>query len=168
MLCRTHILGGVFAGLALSTKFTGIDTLFISCVGSVIGSTIPDIDGHNSFITKKTSLFGKIISKIAKHRGILHTPFFYIVTNLIIYEILISQVHTEYLRLFIFSLFIGEISHLILDSLNPIGIMILWTYIKKRFRFMRITTGSKVENVVAGILFLLCCVTFVIRLKMIF
>ena len=71
-----------------------------------------------------------------------------------------------HLGVFVFSLFLGEISHLLLDSLNPFGIMFLWPFKKKRFRFFEITTGSKAEDVVSTLLFPLCCLLFVLNIKM--
>lgn len=168
MLYKTHVLGGTLVGLSLSIGFDGVDAFIISCVGGIIGSLIPDIDAKNSFIAKTTYFFGKIVSRLAKHRGVFHTPFFYVLINLMVYGYFMKIPYDNRgcLGLFVFSLFLGEMSHLLLDSLNPFGIMFLWPFKKKRFRFLKITTGSKTEDIVSALLFSLCCLLFCLKNKM--
>lgn len=77
MTGKTHISVGLLAGLAL-TRFgvvaNGSEMVILPFIASCgIGATLPDIDHHNSTITKKTGVIGKAISGTSKHRGFYHS-----------------------------------------------------------------------------------------------
>lgn len=77
MTGKTHISIGLLAGLAL-TRFgvvaNGSEMVILPFIASCgIGATLPDIDHHNSTITKKTGIVGKAISGTSKHRGFYHS-----------------------------------------------------------------------------------------------
>lgn len=48
----------------------------------------------------------------------------------------------------IFGAFVGELSHLFLDMLNPSGIPLLWPITRKRISLLPIQTGGKMDRVI--------------------
>jgi inner membrane protein len=109
-------------------------------------SVIPDIDSHKSKIGKKIKPVSFLINFFLGHRGIFHSVFLPLLISLLIllinYELTIA-------------FFIGYLSHLVLDSLTPGGIMLFYPFSKKRLKgFIR--TGSLVENILFILLLILC------------
>ncbi len=51
------------------------------------------------------------------------------------------------LDLIITGMFIGEVSHLVLDSLNKVGIMWLWPISKKRFNILSVRSGGIADKI---------------------
>src|SRR5699024_9880447 len=106
---------------------------------------IVDCDHRNSIATQSSGLFGFITSHLFTHRGIMHTPFFYLLLNgvlLFLLKMLCPSEVFDVVSIIIIMFFLVELSHLILDSFNPLGIMWLYPYKKKRFHISRIETGS--------------------------
>ncbi len=140
----THFVGGLTAGIATASALglTPGQTI-ITAAASGLGGLIPDIDHESSTITKKTSIAGWAISRAFEHRGILHTPIAYIVINSILC-MLFRNINEE---LIITGMFIGEVSHLVLDSLNKVGIMWLWPISKKRFNILSVRSGGIADKI---------------------
>ena len=77
MTGKTHITIGLMTGLLL-TKYgvitNGSDMIVLPFIVSCgVGATLPDIDHHNSMITNKAGVVGRIIQKTTKHRGFYHS-----------------------------------------------------------------------------------------------
>lgn len=77
MTWKTHVVGGLQAGLLLS-GILGEDAastaVIVSC--TALGSVLPDIDHAGSKLSRSDGLIGLIsgfLSKITKHRGFTHT-----------------------------------------------------------------------------------------------
>ena len=131
MRSYTHFVAGGIAGALL---FPELGILPLS--GALLGSLLPDLDHPYSPIGKKL----RILSPLGgKHRGWFHTiigmgvlslPFFALNTLIGI------------------GVMSGYFSHLILDTLNPSGIMWLWPFSRRRFKVARIRTGSFTEVLV--------------------
>lgn len=49
----------------------------------------------------------------------------------------------------IFGAFVGELSHLFLDMLNPSGIPLLWPIIRKRISLLPIQTGGQMDRAIS-------------------
>lgn len=147
---KTHLTGGILAGLFVVCKTPQIDLINSGIfVGStVIGSLLPDIDHKNSFIGQKAKGVSKAINKLAGHRKLFHAPLFY----LLLYSVCIGYTDNLMIIKIINGLFIGVGSHLILDSLTKGGLPWFYPFSKKKYSFMKIKTNSKGEDVVKGIL----------------
>jgi len=169
MLGKTHMLGGAvgaaiyvlatasttstIATIAAEPASSNIETtlgITVTAIGTgILGGLIPDIDHPNSKISQKLKPVSKIINLIFSHRGLFHTPILYV----IIWGLLTLQIVDPYWRFLINAMFAGIASHLILDSLNPTGIPLFFPVEHKRRNFANIKTGSWLETLVFGVLF---------------
>jgi len=161
----THLLGGTAAGLALVQVSGALEPATIAYVaaGAAIGSLLPDIDHTKSKISNKnvgTSITSHIVSIFFKHRGFLHTPVFLAILFVAVYALagmlsaldVLPEAIAHELPVFYLTaaVTLGALSHLILDSLTPGGIMWLWPVSKKRISFAPIRTNSIAEKIFAG------------------
>lgn len=154
----THALGGAIAGslVLMAADYTGTDELLIFS-GAVIGSLLPDIDHRQSKISRSSAaatVTSWITSLFTKHRGVLHTPFFIILTSLVCGAgiiIIPGEVQTA-VKLIMIGLIPGMWSHIILDTLNPGGIMWIYPLSRKYFNILPIKTGSILEAATAMML----------------
>ena len=148
----THALGGAIAG---SLVMMADELLIFS--GAVIGSLLPDIDHRKSKISRSSAaatVTSWITSLFTKHRGVLHTPFFIILTSLVCGAgiiIIPGEVQTA-VKLIMIGLIPGMWSHIILDTLNPGGIMWIYPLSRKYFNILSIKTGSILEAATAMML----------------
>ncbi len=142
-------------GFNFDTSSAGI-TLII--MGSLIGGIFPDIDNPDSSMGHLSRPLSTIIGKIGKftgktgvnHRGIFHDIAIYI-AGLILSYLYFPPV---------IGFFIGAISHLMLDSLNPMGVPILFGI--RTFRLAKVRSGSKWAIALTWMLtfIVLCCGIF--------
>lgn len=152
MKSKTHIIASGYIGIiaALSMNTEPKETMII-LAASAAGSIIPDIDKKGSKISNKniaTGITSKFVRTFASHRGFTHTFIGSgIISLLLVYLISILPIETNrhiYLLIFI-GLFFGMISHVLLDALNPKGVMLFWPLSRRRFNFMSIKTGTAGE-----------------------
>ena len=148
---RTHLIFSFLIGLLIITSFN-IQNKIIFIAILLIASIIPDIDSYKSKIGKKIKPLSFLINIFLGHRGIFHSLFL-----LILISFVIAIVKTEPAIAF----FIGYLSHLLLDSLTPEGVMFFYPFSKKRTKgFIR--TGSLFENIFFFILIILCYIQFLL------
>lgn len=147
---KTHINGGILIGLYASTQMTILSLIStgIFLGGAVIGSTLPDIDHKNSYIGKKAKPVSKAINKFAGHRKLFHAPLLY----LFLYSTSLGMTTNTLLLIGLKGLFLGILSHLILDSLTIGGLPWFYPFSKKRFSLGKVKTNSKLEEIFCGIL----------------
>ena len=143
MTGKTHIAGGIAAGAAVGLALNlTMEHFIIATFAGGVGGLIPDIDSATSTITSKTGPAGFIISRIFRHRGVLHTPVAYIVLNCVLWIIAGNIGYTNIALPLLMGMFAGEISHLLLDSLNRVGIMWLWPY-PRRFSVLHVPSNGR-------------------------
>lgn len=133
MMFKTHIAFGFLIGL-LALKFFNVSNpvLFITLV--VLASALPDIDHPNSKLGKKV----KIIFLFFEHRGFFHGIFA---------AFLFGGLAYYFLKGYFLAVFIGYLSHLIIDAITLEGIMPLHPI--SRFRLKGIfRTGSVFEYII--------------------
>jgi len=148
---RTHLVFSFLIGLLIISSFD-IQNKTIFIIILLIASVLPDIDSYKSKIGKKVKPLSFLINIFLGHRGIFHSVFLLILISLLImlasYEITIA-------------FFVGYLSHLILDSLTPEGVMFFYPFSKKKTKgFIR--TGSLWENIFFFILIILCYIQFLL------
>lgn len=145
MRFRTHLIFSFLIGLLIINSFN-IQNRIIFIIILLIASALPDIDSYKSKIGKKIKPISFLINLFFRHRGIFHSVFV-----LILISLLIMLVSNEIAAAF----FIGYLSHLILDSLTPKGVMFFYPFSKRRTKgFIR--TGSLFENILFILLLALC------------
>ena len=145
MLGMTHAAAGVLAAGCLAAQATPspVQTGLVT-FGVVLGSLFPDIDSKHSIISQVARPVGTVVRMISGHRALMHDPVFYAL-------ILLG------LKLFFPSLFpwflpmaVGVATHLLLDSLNPMGIPICYYpgKGKHRIHLAKIKTGSFLDSMI--------------------
>jgi len=145
MRFRTHIIFSFLISLLIINSFN-IQNKIIFIVILLIASALPDIDSYKSKVGKKIKPLSFLINIFLGHRGIFHSLFL-----LILILLFIMLINYEIAAAF----FIGYLSHLVLDSLTPEGVMFLYPFSKKRIQgFIR--TGSLFENILFVLLLALC------------
>lgn len=146
MTGKTHLAAGILSG-EIVVLATQCQTLGI--VGGIIalgafGGLVPDIDHPHSQISK-SSLFTKLISRIAtstlKHRGFTHTIWFIAMLAGITWKL--TTVFNGPALYFTIAIAAGMLSHMILDTFNPTGIMWMWPISMHKFHWAKIKTGKK-------------------------
>lgn len=125
----THLSFALFLGLLMMSKVALPVNQYVFLALILFASLLPDIDSAESLIGSKV----KVLSFIFKHRGVIHSIFTMMIFGIIL---LIITPNLYYLLAFV----IGYLSHLMLDSLTPKGIPLLWPA-KKRLNGSFRTTG---------------------------
>ncbi len=145
MRFRTHLAFSFLISILIIDSFN-IQNKIIFIVVLLIASALPDIDSYKSKLGKKIKPISFLINILLGHRGIFHSPFL-----LILISMVIAIINIEIAAAF----FIGYLSHLVLDSLTPEGVMFFYPFSKKRTKgFIR--TGSLWENIFFILLLVLC------------
>lgn len=171
MTYKTHLLGGVAAGVTLfpvvaqriGTTTELLSTAGFLCVAAgMFGSLISDIDHKNSYIGKKFRITSSIVSSTCGHRGITHAPL--ITTILLAAVLFLLKDPNIYWYSGIFGVFGGIYSHILLDGFTKGGIPILYPFSRKKFSLGLLITGGKAERIFRVILGV---GTFVITAKII-
>ena len=156
---KTHINGGILVGLYVNLQMsnTSIISTGVFLGGAVVGSILPDIDHKNSYIGRKAKTISKAINKFAGHRKVFHAPLMY----LLLYSISLGIINDKLLLVGIKGLFLGVLSHLLLDSFTIGGLPWFYPLSKKKFSLGSVKTNSKVEDILCGVLI---CINIVIVL----
>ena len=156
---KTHINGGILVGLYVNLQMsnTSIISTGVFLAGAVVGSILPDIDHKNSYIGRKAKTISKAINKFAGHRKMFHAPLMY----LLLYSISLGIINDKLLLVGIKGLFLGVLSHLLLDSFTIGGLPWFYPLSKKKFSLGSVKTNSKVEDILCGVLI---CINIVIVL----
>ncbi len=144
MKFRTHLIFSFLIGLLIIDSFN-IQNKIIFITILLIASVLPDIDCYNSKVGRKIKPISFLINILLGHRGIFHSPFLLILVSMII-----AIINIEIAAAF----FVGYLSHLVLDSLTPGGVMFFYPFSRKRIKGI-IKTGSLWENIFFFVLIIL-------------
>lgn len=154
----THSLGGVTIGIILANAYPGTYAEHGVLIGSaIVGSLLPDIDYHKSYISSKAvclragvGLIQAIVRFVAEflpakgekhvkslvaHRGIAHSLLFAVAMAILAGSI------SKWCAIGIAS---GIMSHLVLDIFSG-GVPLFIPLTTKRVCFARIKTGGVIE-----------------------
>jgi inner membrane protein len=144
MIYTTHILFSCTLMILLMSRveifqdilqnISPLQALFIASFGSLI----PDIDHPGSYISKKSWRLFSLSGSFQRHRGWTHSIFGSFVFSLIFFAYLMYMKANPK---FIVPFYLGYISHLISDSLNPSRVAWFWPG-KRRYGIGFIKTGS--------------------------
>jgi inner membrane protein len=123
-------------GIGIDASPSGV-TLII--MGALIGGIFPDIDNPDSSMGHLSKPLSTVIGSISvltgktgmKHRGIFHDFAIYVMGFILSF----------FLFQPLMGFFIGALSHLFLDAMNPAGVPVLFGI--KTLRFAKVKSGSK-------------------------
>ena len=146
---KTHIAGGIALGYlafnnieVLNVNLSDDKILLLVTAGLTLGALIPDIDHKNSTISNKVKPIGNIISKIFKHRGFTHSILGSIIIIILFgWLFSLTGINKVFNIILIKSIYIGIISHILLDMLTPSGVSLLYPY-NKRYSIASFTMGG--------------------------
>lgn len=129
MMFITHLSFSLFLGLIMIyyIPMPVNQTVFLIII--LLAGLLPDIDSAHSFFGSKV----KALSLAFRHRGVIHS-----ILTMIIFSIVLLIITPSFYYLLAF--IAGYLSHLLLDSLTPKGIPLLWPS-KKRVNGRFKTTG---------------------------
>lgn len=150
MTGKTHLAGGIALGI-ITAHVTKADIspvwYYASCA---LGALLPDIDHPHSLLGKATLFVPSLINRRWSHRTITHSLLFLILSTLL-FGVITKNFSA------VLGLFVGVLSHLILDTCNPTGVPWLYPINKKKLSIMRIRTGTGNE---AGVVFMCALLTY--------
>lgn len=156
MVGRTHMMGGIAAALAISSvtgyfypESISMETIcsfgmFLGCAEA--GALIPDIDKKQSTISHRHKIISFISRLLFTHRGFTHSLLCMAIIEIILFFLSIPVPGIIRIPM-LYGIMIGYLSHLFLDSLNPLGIPLLFPF-HYRFSFAKIKTGGICEFLV--------------------
>lgn len=171
LLGSTHVpMGVAFGGLLglmwsenIVQKYEGLETIAllgtvtVGCACGGFGGLLPDLDARNSKISRRFPWVSKLACQMTRvtrpkvhglHvRGFTH--------ELYVWVILLAPLllHLPFIG---WGIFIGILSHLLLDACNPAGIAFFAPFSRKRTRFLRVPSGSKGEIWFRILAYILC------------
>lgn len=143
MTGKTHILGGIAAGLAYA-HITNESPMILVGAG-IVGALLPDICHSGSKIGRKLPFLSKIINAMFGHRTFTHSLLFLVLIALLMNAFFPNDVVKV-------GLIVGMISHYILDMATKNGIKLFFP-LSLTVRFpVTMRTGSKTESIVFSLL----------------
>ena len=157
MTGKTHVTFALAMGTATALalgkhmELSG-EEYVIGIIVTGIGGLFPDIDKPNTMLGTIIRPISTIINKIIGHRTYIHDPLMYATLTTIL------MIYAPETCSFNFWMFIYGIGlHLLLDACTTGGIPILYAINRKRrFRILKIKTGTAWEYITATVLFLIC------------
>ena len=159
LIGRTHLYTGLLAGAGLACALdSALVPSALMVTAGAIGGVLPELDHRKSKITKRLGIFGFFSSRLFRHRGVLHTPVFYITISLLL---LFCAGQSMPRKFVIYGLLAGELSHLLLDAMTPKGIQLLWPFYRRHISLLPIQTDGTMDHVI-GRLSLIAAVFLVI------
>lgn len=154
MTYRTHIIGG--AALAVLVHKYGLHVPEIEMIGyyagAMVGSLLPDLDHPHSWISHKTVILYYPFQQFG-HRKATH--------SLLAVILLLTLLNFLFgINNITLGIGLGYLSHLILDMLNPLGVPLLYPFIKHKYKIGKIRTGESGEYIVAVLLIIFITYVF--------
>ena len=154
MIGKTHLAGGLAtaAGACLLTK-PGLGAGIIWVGGGGFGSLLPDIDHKSSTLGQKVKPVSAVIGAVAGHRNFFHWFLPYLILAVVLH---FAAPQADNIT---FAVFLGVLSHLFLDALNPSGVPLIPG---RRVHLLRVHTGSGVDKTIGSLLYLFACIGLII------
>ena len=140
---NTHKLQGTAVGLATAPLFVPSVWAGVLYVGlSTFWALMPDIDHHNSTITKlggwATRFISWCIRLISPHRGLTHSALGIGLMTVVLAYFLPAWVAV--------ACAVGCLTHVVGDMLTKAGVLFWFPFSKKKTRLARIKTGGMFEK----------------------
>jgi inner membrane protein len=167
MMAHTHIALGISSGLLLVGLSDSAPPSAVELFALAIGALAPDIDAHNSTISKPGSLFSRFLPKevriffdmigaginsivncIFGHRGFFHWP---------VLGAAVMLVGLWCGQLWLCWFAVGYLSHILGDMLTVQGAPLLAPFYRKSISLVPLRTGSWAESVISILLWAYVC-----------
>ncbi|PLT28879.1 metal-dependent hydrolase [Peribacillus deserti] len=116
---KTHIVGGIAAGALYLKSGGSIDQEVLFFTSCIAGALLPDICSPTSTIGRMIPLLDRLVSKTFGHRTITHSLFILLIAFMIFKM-------TPWPEAIEWGIWIGMVSHLVLDAFTVKGIQFLW------------------------------------------
>lgn len=138
---RTHIIGGISAGMAYLHFGGSVDEDVLFLGGLIFGAMLPDIDHTSSRIGRAVPYIDNFISSVFGHRTLTHSLLF-LILGYWLFHILSWPESLE------IGILLGILSHIILDMLTVQGVKFLWPVRIRVGVPFGIRTGGSIEKVI--------------------
>lgn len=154
MTGHAHRLGGLCIGAVTayySTKIPilaqkmSLEVFALAPIGMTFGCLFPDIDTPYSMISMRFRKFSRIICRHTEHRMLMHCPIIPLLLAVIGLFLYGFFPHVSY---FAICFAAGYFFHLIQDTFTKGGIPWAYPFIKKRFSFLPMRSGSLFEWII--------------------
>lgn len=157
---KTHIAGGIALGYLafnnidiLNVNLCDEKTFLLATAGLTLGALLPDIDHPRSTITNKVKPIGYTFSIVFKHRGFTHSVLGSIVMTILFgWLFSLAGMNKAFNIVLTKSIYIGIISHILLDMLTPSGVDLLYPY-NRRYNIASFKMGG-IGELILVILFI--------------
>lgn len=145
MLWRTHAVAG--ASLSALAFHGDPEKMLVAAAIGGMAALVPDIDSPYSKLGAKVAPVSAAVSIVAGHRGFAHS----LAGSAICCAVLAFALRFWLPAGAVYGfavpcVFLGYLSHLLLDALNPQGVPLLWPS-KRRFSLPLMQTGSFWEKI---------------------
>ena len=148
MLYKTHLAFGVLSAL-LVMPFVSTANKYLFFFFVLVGSLLPDVDTPHSKFGRKLGVISKFFAAVAGHRTIFHSLLFAILIPGVVWYF-VSKPYGV-------ALFIGYLSHLMMDAITKSGINFLHPFATLRVKGF-VETGSVTETFCLIVIILLILV----------
>lgn len=139
----THALAGVIVGLLIISSPDLIPSAAGAAAGA-LGALAPDLDHPRAALSRRVGPLG-LPFRVFAHRGALHSA---AAAALLLVAALAVAGELQQFALVAAA---GYASHIVLDGLTVSGVPLLWPS-ARRFRLLRIRTGTTGEKIVLWLL----------------
>lgn len=119
--------------LAMPASTSSIIPLVVMTGAGIIGGLFPDIDKEGSAVSHRAPGASRIIETLFGHRGFFHTPLI-VIAMIVLY--LLAEPTNIYARYCTYGFILGYISHLFLDFLTPMGIMLFYPFSNRYYHII--------------------------------
>lgn len=151
---KNHLKTGTMIGILFISSIENIlnispAELVVYSAGIVLGSALPDMDHPNSYIAKKLSFLGKIISRVFSHRGFTHSIFFIISLEFIRrYSLHFFKEENRMLfSYFMIGTIVASATHIFMDIFVGNGVKLFFPFIDKKIYISKIKAGTTKEKI---------------------
>lgn len=124
----SHTAGGIALGagcIYLCRKVNIEPNTIILIASSALGGLLPDIDHPKSYLGSKVFLISDLLYSSVGHRTLTHS---------LLFAFIIGAAGLYFNPWIGLGIFVGIISHILLDLMTPTGVSFLYPFYKKRIK----------------------------------
>lgn len=159
---KNHLKTGAMAGLVVldsiyTKNMMDNSDLVLFSIGTIIGSSLPDIDHHKSYIAKNLSFVGWTVSRFFSHRGFTHSLSFMLILRLaaVLMEDKIPYEYSAMFEFFSLGTIVGVGTHILMDIFVGNGVKLLFPIYNKKIYLMKMKSGTDSERTFMRLVFIL-------------
>lgn len=156
MLWYTHLMAGAATGL-IAGSHIGARGILTAAAVSGFASLIPDIDSPKSVLGRSLPIFSWGAKLTVGHRGVLHSLLAAVAASWLLTFVPVLSHHS-------WCFFLGYVSHLVLDTLNPEGVPLFWPLTLRVSLPLAETGGFFEKLVLRPLLAVVFCLAVIVNL----